>query len=82
MKAVGNTFMNGGDVISAAQASYDKAKDFKEGTWVNITGKIIKGYYHDEIPVIDINKIEETKKPEDAFVYPPDGTYIPTSVIL
>ena len=69
-------------VVVGFLCSYDKAKDFKEGTWVNITGTIIKGYYHNEIPVIDINKIEETSKPEDAYVYPPDGTYIPTSVIL
>jgi len=69
-------------VVVGFLCSYDKAKDLKEGTWVNVTGEIIKGYYHNEIPVIDINKIEETKKPEDAYVYPPDGTYIPTSVIF
>lgn len=69
-------------VVVGFLCSYDKAKDFKAGTWVNVTGEIIKGYYHNEIPVIDITKIEETNEPEDAFVYPPDGTYIPTSVIL
>lgn len=69
-------------VVVGFLCSYDKAKDFKEGTWVNVTGTIIKGYYHNEIPVIDINKIEETQKPKDEFVYPPDDTYIPTSVIL
>ena len=69
-------------VVVGFLCSYKKAKDFKEGTWVNVTGNIIKGYYHDEIPVIDITKIEETKEPEDAFVYPPDNTYIPTSIIL
>ena len=69
-------------VVVGFLCSYDKAKDFKEGTWVNVTGTIIKGYFHDEIPVIDINKIEETQKPEDSYVYPPDGTYIPTAVIL
>lgn len=69
-------------VVVGFLCSYDKAKDFKEGTWVNVTGTIIKGYYHNEIPVIDITKMEETQKPDDAYVYPPDGTYIPTSVIL
>lgn len=69
-------------VVVGFLCSYDKANNFKEGTWVNVTGTIIKGYYHNEIPVIDINKIEETNKPEDAYVYPPDNTYIPTSVIL
>lgn len=69
-------------VVVGFLCSYENAKNLKEGTWVNITGKIIKGYYHNEIPVIDINKIEETQKPEDEFVYPPDNTYIPTSIIL
>ena len=69
-------------VVVGFLCSGDKAKDFKEGTWVNVTGTIIKGYFHDEIPVIDITKIEKAQKPEDSYVYPPDGTYIPTSVIL
>ena len=69
-------------VVVGFLCSYDKAKDFKNGKWVNISGKIIKGYYHDEIPVIDINTIEETSKPEEEYVYPPDTSYIPTSIIL
>lgn len=69
-------------VVVGFLCSYENAKNFKEGTWVNVTGKIIKGYFHNEIPVIDINKIKETAKPEEEYVYPPDDTYIPTSVIL
>lgn len=69
-------------VVVGFLCSYDKAKELKEGTWVNVTGEIIKGYYHNEIPVIDINKIEETEKPEEEYVYPPEDIYIPTSVIL
>lgn len=69
-------------VVVGFLCSYDNAKNFKEGTWVNVTGTIVKGYYHNEIPVIDINKMEEAQKPEEAFVYPPSNTYIPTAVIL
>lgn len=69
-------------VVVGFLCNYEGAKNLKEGTWINVTGQIIKGYYHDEIPVIDINKIEETSKPEEEYVYPPDNTYIPTSVIL
>ena len=69
-------------VVVGFLCSYENAKNFKEGTWVNVTGTIIKGYYHDEIPVIDINKIEETNKPEEEYVYPQTSTYITTSVIL
>ena len=69
-------------VVVGFLCNYDKAKEFKDGTWINISGNIIKGYYHNQIPVIEITNIEETIKPDDAFVYPPDDSYIPTSVIL
>lgn len=69
-------------VVVGFLCTHENAKEFKHGTWVTVTGTIIKGYYHDEIPVIDINNIEETEKPEEEYVYPPDNTYIPTSVIL
>lgn len=61
--------------------SYEKANDLKDNTWVNITGTIEKGSYYGEIPYLKIEKLEITEKPEDEFVYPPDDTYIPTSVI-
>ena len=69
-------------VVVGFLCNYEDAENLKEGSWINVTGQIIKGYFHDEIPVIDINKIEETSKPEEEYVYPPDNTYIPTSVIL
>ena len=69
-------------VVVGFLCTSDNAKNFKDGDWVNISGNIIKGYYHNQIPVIEINKIEKTKAPEDAFVYPPDKNYIPTSFIL
>ena len=62
--------------------SCDKAKDFKDGTWVNITGEITKGYYHGDIPVIKIETIEKIEMPRDNMVYPPDEFYIPTSSLL
>lgn len=62
--------------------SSEKASNFKDGTWVNITGKITKGYYHGDIPIIEINSIEEIAKPKDTLVYPPDDFYIPTSSLL
>lgn len=60
----------------------ESAKDFPNGSWVNITGEIIKGYYHGDIPVIDIKEIEETSAPTDEYVYPPDDDYIPTSAFF
>ncbi len=62
--------------------SCKNAADFENNTWVNITGKITKGYYHGDIPVIEIEKIEKITKQPDCFVYPPDDFYIPTSSLL
>lgn len=61
---------------------YDNANEFKDGDWVNITGQIIKGYYHGDIPVIDIKEIKEIEKPEDVYVYPPDDFYVPTAALF
>lgn len=56
----------------------NNAKNFEDGCWVSITGEITKGYYYEEIPVIEITKIEKSEKPNDCYVYPPDDNYIPT----
>lgn len=61
--------------------SSNKAKDYSDGCWVEITGEISKGNYRGEIPIIKIIKIDKIEKPSDEFAYPPDDTYIPTSVI-
>ena len=65
-------------VIVGFLCEYEKANDFKDNTWVNITGKITKGNYHGDMPIVKITKIEETSKPNDEYVYPPSDTYIPT----
>ncbi len=60
----------------------DDSSQFEDGSWVNIVGEIKKGYYHGDIPIIDISHIEGISKPTDVYVYPPDDTYIPTSSLL
>lgn len=62
--------------------NYENALNYSDNTWVTITGKITKGDYHGEIPVIEIQKIEKCNKPNDEYVYPPDDSYVPTSAIL
>lgn len=54
-------------------------KNFETGTWINITGKITKGNYHGDMPIIKILEIKACNKPTDEYVYPPDENYIPTS---
>ena len=57
-------------------------KNFEDGTWVDVTGTIVKGDYYGDIAMIKVDKIFETDEPEDLFVYPPDKNYIPTNGIL
>lgn len=60
----------------------EAATNFDDGAWVNITGEIKKGYYHGDIPIIEVSNIEGASKPADAYVYPPDDFYIPTSTLI
>lgn len=55
---------------------------YQDGAWIEITGEITKGNYHGEMPEIKILEIKTTDKPQDAYVYPPDNSYIPTSGML
>lgn len=85
-----NQFVLARDMILDSQSyvvgflsEYDKIRDFEDGTWVEITGTITKGKYHNQaIPIIKINNINRIEKPQDEFVLPPQDTYIPTSAIL
>lgn len=62
--------------------SSNQVSNFTDGTWVNISGKIAKGDYHGDIPVIEVKEIKECDKPNDEYVYPPEDTYIPTSALF
>ena len=68
-------------VVVGFLCQVDNAQNFKNDTWVKITGTIEKGYYYGDIPYINISNIEEVQKPEKEFVSPPDDSYIPTAVI-
>ena len=72
---------NNETVVVGFLCKYNNAQEFADGTWVNITGKISKGDYHGEIPILEISNITKVDKPENEFVYPPDDYYVPTSVI-
>ena len=58
-------------------------KEFENDSWVELTGEITKGSYHGDMPIIKVKEIKEIEKPEkDIYVYPPDDSYIPTSVMF
>ena len=62
--------------------NYDNANEYTDNTWIEIQGIISKGDYHGEIPIIEVTSIKKINKPETEFVYPPDSSYIPTSILF
>ena len=70
-------------VVVGFLCQYKDADNFEDGTWVNLTGIIEKGKYHnEEIPIIKVTDLQETVEPENSFVNPPSNTYIPTNGML
>ena len=70
-------------VVVGFLCQYKDADDFEDGTWVNLTGVIEMGKYHnEEIPVIKVTDLQQTEEPECPFVNLPDNTYVPTSGLL
>lgn len=69
-------------VIVGFLCECENAKNYSDNTWVNITGKITKGSYHGDMPIVKVTEIKTTDKPNDEYVYPPDETYIPTEGIV
>ena len=70
-------------VVVGFLCQYKDVNKFDDGTWVTLTGTIKMGKYHNEdIPIIEVTDLQETTEPDDAFVMPPNNTYIPTSGLL
>ena len=62
--------------------TYDTAYEFKDNTWVDITGSIVKGDYYGDIAQIKVTSMFECNEPENKYVSVPDDSYIPTSNIF
>ncbi len=62
---------------------YDKVASFETGTWVDVSGTISQGKYHNQIiPIITVRTLNSIEAPDDKYVLPPSDTYIPTSAVL
>lgn len=59
--------------------TYDTAYEFKDNTWVDITGTIVKGDYYGDIAQIEVTNMFECIEPINKYVSLPDDTYIPTT---
>lgn len=57
----------------------DNAKSFADNSWVEITGEIVKGEYHGDMPIVRVTEMKSTEEVNEEMVYPPDDSYIPTS---
>ena len=68
-------------VVVGFLCEYEKAKDLVNDSWIKIVGKIDKGNYYGEIPIIKIESVEEASIPNDPYVSPPSDSFLPTSVI-
>ena len=69
---------NNQSLVVGFLCKYKDAKKFADGTWVDITGKIIKGDYYGDIAIIEVEEIFECDEPENKYVDMPDKNYIPT----
>ena len=69
-------------VVVGFLCNFNNASEFKNDSWVDVTGTITKGDYHGDIPVIEVESINNTDCPNDEFVYPPDDSFIPTNSII
>lgn len=58
------------------------AKNFEDGTWVEIEGTITKGDYYGAMPIIEVENIKSVTAPTDEYVYPPDDSFVTTSTVL
>lgn len=59
--------------------TYDTAYEFKDNTWVDITGTIVKGEYYGDIAQIKVDNMFVCNEPENKFVSDSDNSYVPTS---
>lgn len=63
--------LDGDEKVVGFLCECEKAKDFAEGEWVEITGTFEKGYYMTDMPVIKATTIKKITAPANTFVEAP-----------
>lgn len=69
-------------VVVGFLCEFENAIQYEDNCWVEIEGEIIKGNYHGDMPILQIQEIKKIEKPSDEYVYPPDDSYVTTSTVL
>ena len=65
-------------VVVGFLCNWNDASSFSDGDWVEVDGTIVNGFYHSQIPVLEITSAKKTACPENPFVYPPEEGYVIT----
>ncbi|MBR3152117.1 MAG: hypothetical protein IKF52_00655 [Clostridia bacterium] len=69
-------------VVVGFLSEYENSKKLEDNQWIKVYATIKKGDFScSEIPILDIDYIEEAEIPDEPFVPIPNNTYVPTSVI-
>ena len=64
--------LGGEEKVVGFLCEYNKADEVLEAEWIEITGKIIKGYYIGDMPVIKIDSLTKITAPSNTFVDAPE----------
>lgn len=67
-----NMILDGDEKVVGFLCKYNDELSLADSEWVEITGKIIKGYYSTDMPVIEIISINKITAPANTFVKTPD----------
>ena len=59
-------------VVVGILSQCSSSEKYSSGSWVTVTGSIVKGNYNGEIPILEISDIKPSKVPENEFVYIPE----------
>lgn len=69
----GRDMMLGGEEkVVGFLCEYTGNTDIAESEWIEVTGKIIKGYYMGDMPVIKIDNLNKITAPANTFVDAPE----------
>ena len=68
-----NMILSGNEKIVGFLCNYENASDLLESEWVEVTGRIEKGFYQTDMPIIKVETLNKITAPENTFVNPPSN---------
>lgn len=68
-----NMILSGNEKVVGFLCNYKEAYNLLESEWVEVTGKIEKGFYQTDMPIIKVETLNKITAPENTFVNPPSN---------